>query len=397
MVLLSSSPKSASKSASSLRGKSFAQRMQVAAADPWYELEDRVSKKLERLNRDTPWYELDERGFSDAMLEMEDATVDFYEEGGGFSGDYGREEDAAIREFWELEWGCVYDWRKREWRHTATGKRFESEGEKQAKLIWVERVEEEERNAHASAAADSVAVSAATATTVTAASANTYNDEWSGLDWVKEYDAYHDYGWYDKGWGPSSAAEEADAAAVTVTPAFGSKEVDVVVENDSNESSPSSSPSLPTVCCQGVLYLEEHTAEPGNPDWRMFIYYDEGKRRYVVKGSRRSVVSSGSGNGRKMKTVYPDVRLAFRYSSDVLDYLAWCMNARPTCDMVMYAMCCDTVTMLSVDELCTMKPYGRKTELYGYDAMRVTRADLREQLHILRGADWKYSSFDDVN
>jgi len=85
--------------------------------------------------------------------------------------------------------------------------------------------------------------------------------------------------------------------------------------------------------------LEEHTAEPGNPDWRMFIYYDEGKRRYIVKGSRRSVAAAGTGR----KTAYPDVRLAFRRSSEVLDYLTWCMNARPTCDMVMYAMCCDTV------------------------------------------------------
>jgi hypothetical protein len=51
------------------------------------------------------------------MIEMEDATVEFYEEGGGFSTDYGIEEDAAIREFWSREWDAVYNWRKREWRH----------------------------------------------------------------------------------------------------------------------------------------------------------------------------------------------------------------------------------------------------------------------------------------
>ena len=60
----------------------------------------------------------------------------------------------------------------------------------------------------------------------------------------------------------------------------------------------------------------------------------------------------------------------------------------------MYAMCCDTVDTLSVAELCAMKPYGRKTELYGYDAMRVRFADLRDQLYVLRTVDWKYSSFD---
>jgi len=367
---------------------------------------ERVSKKLERLNRDTPWYDLDEAGFSDVMIQMEDATVDFYEEDGGFSGDYGYEEDAAIREFWERDWGCVYDWRKREWRHTATGKRFESEGEKQAKLIWVERVEEEEREL----------TTAPTGPTVSGGGDGDCGGDWSGLDWIKEYDSYHDYGWYDKGWCVTGAADAscpdvvatanvataaaANANANTTTTVAGVALTQLsdlaAVASDSASSSSSSSAfaseEAPKVCCQGVLYLEEHTAEPGNPDWRMFIYYDEGKRRYIVKGSRRSVSAAGTGR----KTVYPDVRLAFRRSSEVLDYLAWCMNVRPTCDMVMYAMCCDTVDSLGVAELCAMKPYGRKTELYGYDAMRVRFADLRDQLYVLRAVDWKYSTFDGV-
>jgi len=377
------------------RGKSFVRRVHGASADVRCDAVsgrriERVSRKLERLNRDTPWYDLDEAAFSDVMLQMEDATADFYEEGGGFSSDYGREEDAAIREFWEREWGCVYDWRKREWRYTATGKRFESEGEKQAKLIWVERVEEEERN---------VATEPAETGPV---------QDWSGLDWIKEYDAYHDYGWYDKGWCVTDAADACpDAAAgagntcvagtqlvdlnLNLNTTARAVDADAQVKVEVEVEPPEAEPEATHVCCQGVLYLEEHTAEPGNPDWRMFIYYDEGKRRYIVKGSRRSVVS-GTRTGRK--TAYPDVRLAFRRSSEVLDYLAWCMNVRPTCDMVMYAMCCDTVDALSVAELCAMKPYGRKTELYGYDAMRVRFADLRDQLYVLRTVDWKYSSFD---
>ena len=367
---------------------------------------ERVSRKLERLNRDTPWYDLDEARFSDVMLQMEDATADFYEDDGGFSGDYGREEDAAIREFWEREWGCMYDWRKREWRYTATGKRFESEGEKQAKLIWVERVEEEERQCDA-----------VLTTVPTVSSGDCDGDcdgDWSGLDWIKEYDSYHDYGWYDKGWcvtdavgaghtttvdanaatanaNAANANANANANTTTVAGVALTQLSDLAASSSSSSSSASASEEAPKVCCQGVLYLEEHTAEPGNPDWRMFIYYDEGKRRYIVKGSRRSV-AAGTRTGRK--TAYPDVRLAFRRSSEVLDYLAWCMNARPTCDMVMYAMCCDTVDALSVAELCAMKPYGRKTELYGYDAMRVRFADLRDQLYVLRAVDWKYSSFD---
>ena len=366
-------------------GHSFVQRVHGTSTDVRCDAAgrriERVSKKLERLNRDTAWYDLDDNGFSDVMLQMEDATVDFYEEGGGFSGDYGREEDAAIREFWEREWGCVYDWRKREWRHTATGKRFESEGEKQAKLIWVERVEEEERNA-----TEPVPEPAIT------------SSDWSGMDWIKDYDSYHDYGWYDGGWCVTGAADATDATDATdAVPCKTTSVAGVTLTQLSDLKPAPAAGDAPvididaaTVCCQGVLYLEEHTAEPGNPDWRMFVYYDEGKRRYIVKGSRRSVVSTGR------KTAYPDVRLAFRRSSEVLDYLAWCMNAHPTCDMVMYAMRCDTVDALSVAELCAMKPYGRKTELYGYDAMRVRFADLRDQLYVLRAVDWKYSSFDGV-
>jgi len=364
------------------RGKSFAHRVHGASADVRCDAvsgrrTERVSRKLERLNRDTPWYDLDEAGFSHVMLQMEDATVDFYEdeEDGGFSGDYGREEDAAIREFWEREWGCVYDWRKREWRYTATGQRFESEGEKQAKLIWVERVEEEERNA---------ATEPAEPGPVTAA------QDWSGLDWIKEYDSYHDYGWYDKGW---CVTNETDAVPCKTNGGSGGSGSSTCVAGVTLTQLSDLNAHTAEITYHGVLYLEEHTDEPGNPDWRMFVYYDEGKRRYIIKGSRRSVVAR-AGAGRK--TAYPDVRLAFRRSSEVLDYLAWCMNVRPTCDVVMYAMRRDTVEALSVDELCVMKPYGQKTELYGYDAMRVRVADLRDQLYVLRAIDWKYSSFDGV-
>jgi hypothetical protein len=90
----------------------------------------------------------------------------------------------------------------------------------------------------------------------------------------------------------------------------------------------------------------------------------------------------------------PEIRLAFQYRSDVLDYLAWCMNTRPTCNMAMYAMCCESVATLRVDELLSSR--GKKTELYGYDNIRIRTADLREQLAVLRGLDSTYSNFDDI-
>ena len=426
-----------STSNASKRGGSFVRRVHGTSADirPDHQNSgrrvERTSRKLERINRETPWYELSEREFSAVMIEMEDATVDFYENEGGFSSDYGPEEDAAIREFWDREWGAVYNWRNREWRHTLTGKRFESEGEKQAKLIWVERIDQEEADATAAASAASAAAASAvfhdpddcardyvnsTAFSINgppanggAGSSETGENSWSGLDWLKEYDDYHNYGWYDKGWSwdqeyhvPEVANSNAAAATATAT---GSSGAGVVVGGIELKTLNSLTPStqltqltqvplpLPVVCCQGVLYLEEQTSEPGNPDWRMFIYYDEGKRRYIVKGSRRSIRPKSDAS---KPTSYPDVRLAFRRSTEVLDYLSWCMNARPVCDLVMYAMCCDTVDKFTVSDLCSMKPYGKKTELYGYNALRVTRDDLRDQLYVLRSTDWKYSTFDNV-
>jgi hypothetical protein len=358
------------------------------------------------------------------MIEMEDTTVEFYEEGGGFSTDYGIEEDIAIREFWSREWDAVYNWRKREWRHVSNGKRFESEGEKQAKLIWVERIEEEEADvavsASASASAGAVfhdpedcaydyvnstafstngAVKPEPVSQLTSSNPNP-SETWSGLDWIREYDDYHNYGWYDKGWSwdqeyhvPEVTNSNAAAATATGTSGVVVGGVELKTLDSLTHSTQLTQVPLPVVCCQGVLYLEEQTSEPGNPDWRMFIYYDEGKRRYIVKGSRRSIRPKSDAS---KPTSYPDVRLAFRRSSEVLDYLSWCMNVRPVCDLVMYAMCCDTVDKLAVADLCSMKPYGKKTELYGYNELRVTRHDLRDQLYVLRSTDWKYSTFDNV-
>jgi hypothetical protein len=62
--------------------------------------------------------------------------------------------------------------------------------------------------------------------------------------------------------------------------------------------------------------------------------------------------------------------------------------------MAMYAMCSDSVaTLTSVDQLSGC---GKKTELYGYDKIKLRTADLREQLAVLRGIDSTYSTFDNI-
>ena len=393
---------------------------------------ERVSRKLERINRETEWHALTQREFSEVMVGMEDATVAFYEGGGEFTGD-----DAAIQEFWAWEWGCTYNWLKREWRHTSNGKRFESEGEKRAKLAWVERKAEEERDAAAAAVAQAEAEAAAVAQAVAeaavaeAAAAEAVQPGYGygygygmGMEWVSEYDDaygtnYNYDGEYD-GWCELSDADErhaderhaderhadeayAHAAATVATapstgPALTSGQ-DLEVDDARAETIARAEARararepLPVVRCQGVLYIEELAEDAvGGTDWRMFVYYDDPTRRYVVKGSRRTPRRTNP------KTVYPDTLLSFRRKSEVLDYLGWCMNVRPVCNLVMYAMNRDALRdpAFTVDRMARMTPYGQKTELYGYDGFNVRSRDLEDQLHILRNIDWTHSSFDDV-
>lgn len=398
---------------------------------------ERVSRKLERINRETEWHALNQEEFSEVMIGMEDATTAFYESGGAYT-----EEDAAIQAFWAREWGCTYDWQKREWRHTSNWKRFESEGEKRAKAQWAERKAEEEREALAQAEAEAAAEAERQA--IREAEQNAINANANsgsgcgsgsgyvhGMEWVSDYD--DSYAWNneyecvmtDKGWSWSDGAcgghwdesEDAEAearadadayahaAATTATAAapVAAAPAPVCSKNSNTNSEPEAAEDeqeqypLPLVRCQGVLYIEEHTeTETGavGTDWRIFVYYDEDIRRYVVKCSRRCPIASRS-KPKKSKTIYPDVQLTFRRKREVLDYLHWCMNVRPTCDVVMYAMNLETVRdpAFSVDRLCRMKPYGQKTELYGYDDLGVRSRDLADQLDILRSIDWTTSTF----
>jgi hypothetical protein len=307
-----------------------------------------VSQTLERINRDTQWDSLSQEQVSSVLIRMEDATVNFYE-----STTWNRKEHSAIQEFWDREWGCTYDWKKREWRYIASGKRFESEGEKRAKRVWEERVQDQdqEQNQNQNQTQNQY--------DVVPDSVNTSFDvNRSGLDWIGAYDSYHDYGWYDNLGSGSGSEPGTETATATVT-------------------ATTATATATTTKCQTVLYIEE--LSNGNPDWRMFIHYNHNSYRYIITGTR----------GIKTATL----RLAFRYRSDVLDYLAWCMNTRPTCNMAMYAMCCESVATLRVDELLSSR--GKKTELYGYNDIQLSTADLREQLAVLRGLDSTYSNFDD--
>jgi hypothetical protein len=300
-----------------------------------------VAQTLERINRDTQWNSLSQDQVSSALIRMEDATVNFYE-----SETWNRKEHSAIQEFWDREWGCTYDWKKHEWRYIASGKRFESEGEKRAKRVWEERIDDGEQEQEQQEQQEQLS--------------------WSGVDWLSAYDSYHDYGWYDK------MTEQKQVTTATTTTA--------------TATATATAPT--TTKCQTVLYIEE-LSHDSIPDWRMFIHYNHNSNRYIINGTR------GNGHAGGLRGApLPEIRLAFQYRSDVLDYLAWCMNSRPACNMAMYAMCCESVATLRVDELLSSR--SKKTELYGYNDIQLRTADLREQLAVLRGLDSTYSNFDDI-
>jgi hypothetical protein len=317
-----------------------------------------VSQTLERINRDTQWDSLSQDQVSSVLIRMEDATVTFYESAITFN----RKEHSAIQEFWDREWGCTYDWKKREWRYIASGKRFESESEKRAKRVWEERIDDEEQEQEQEQEQQEQEQQE-----------QEQEDQdqlsWSGVDWLSAYDSYHDYGWYDK----MMEQKQVTTATATATAA-----------------TTTATATATTTKCQTVLYIEElSNANIGDPDWRMFIHYNPNSNRYIINGTR------GNGHAGGLRGApLPEIRLAFQYRSDVLDYLAWCMNSRPTCSMAMYAMCCESVATLKVDQLLSSR--GKKTELYGYDNIRIRTADLREQLAVLRGLDSTYSNFDFV-
>ena len=304
-----------------------------------------VSQTLERINRDTQWDSLSQEQVSSVLIRMEDATVNFYE-----STTWNRKEHSAIQEFWDREWGCTYDWKKREWRYIASGKRFESEGEKRAKRVCDQEEQDQDQEQQ-------------------------YLSNWSGVDWLSAYDSYHDYGWYDMG----SKNETATTATATAT-------------TSTTTTNATTSAAATTTKCQTVLYIEE-LSHDSIPDWRMFIHYNPNSCRYIINGTR------GNGHAGGLRGVLaaplPEIRLAFRYRSDILDYLAWCMNSRPKCNITMYAVCCDSVATLRVDELLSSR--SKKTELYGYNDIQLRTADLREQLAVLRGLDSTYSNFDFVD
>ena len=324
-----------------------------------------VPDELHWYNNHTNWESLDRKGFREVMVRMESITVQHYEDFG--TGRSNR--SAAIKAFWADEWGCEYQPESGKWLNLTTGAFIESETEKKAKrdakkAARKEKKEQKEQKAKQTAQ---------------------YNDEEEEVYQQaaqKQKQLYDD--WFD-------AEEEACAEAYAQARAQEQQEeqkeqeeaqayLDSLVYTSDKEDEP----AVHRITCQPVLYIEELTDVQGDPDWRAYIYYDERIRRYVLKGTRRSLRATSR------KTVYPEVKLCFRSSRELASFLC---SSTETLNVSMFAMTGATVRDATFAELYALPARGCKTELFGYDQTRPRYSTFVNYLRIVRDMDASHSTF----
>ena len=131
--------------------------------------------------------------------------------------------------------------------------------------------------------------------------------------------------------------------------------------------------------------MEELTEVQGDPDWRAYIYYDARIRRFVFKGTRRSLRATSK------KTVFPEIKLCFRSSRELTRYL--CSSTDREMNVGMYAMSSATVRDATFAELYALPAHGHKTELFGYDDTRPRFSTFVNYLRMVRDIDATHSTF----
>ena len=353
-----------------------------------------VPDELNWYNDNTDWDALTRKEFREIMIRMENVTEQFYNDFGDCTYP---SRNAAIKKFWADEWGCEYLPESGKWRDLASGSIIESETEK--------KVDRDLKKAAKAAKKEAKeAKKAAKALTKEAKKADKpqYNDEEEEMyeqaavynqqqkqaqAQQKQQQAYD--AWFD-------AEEEAYAEAYAEARAQEEqKELKAQAQKEQDEaqayldsltySSDEDESTTTRITCQAVLYIEELTDVQGDPDWRAYIYYDERIRRYVFKGTRRSLRATGK------KTVYPEVRLCFRSSNELAHYL--CSSTDSLLNVSMFAMASATVKDATFAELYALPARGYKTELFGYDQTRPRFSTFVNYLCMVRDIDATHSTF----
>ena len=388
-----------------------------------------VPDELHWYNNHTNWDALSRKEFREIMIRMETITVDFYNDFGDYT--YGsRCNRTAIKQFWADEWGCEYLPESGKWINLATNTIIKSETEKKAerdakkaakaltKSSTKSLTKSEKKALKASLNASTnpqyndeeeevyVQLAQAHAQAQAQAQAQTQKAQKSLEDQVKQqnqqkhleqqkqqqtYDAWFDAEEeaYAEAYAQARAQEEQKAQAQAQKEQREAQayldSFDYTSEEEATTTTTTTATTTTRICCQAVLYIEELTETNGDPDWRAYIYYDARIRRYVLKGTRRSLRATSK------KTVFPEIKLCFRSSRELAQYL--CSSTDMEMNLGMYAMSSATVKDATFAELYALPVHGHKTELFGYDETRPRFSTFVNYLRMVRDIDATHSTF----
>ena len=357
--------------------------------------------ELHWFNNNTNWDALSRKEFREIMIRMETITVDFYND--CTSATYPIR-SSAIKKFWANEWGCEYVPESGKWLDLATNTIIKSETEKKAQRDAKKaskKALKEALNNQYNDEEEEVYVQATQNQQKQKQEQQTQKAQNSLECQVKllnqqQHQQLCDYdAWYDaeeEAYAEAYAKAHAQAALEREQEEQQQKEqkeaqayLDSFNYTSEEEQEEQEEPVTTRICCQAVLYIEELTETKGDPDWRTYIYYDARIRRYVLKGTRRSLRATSK------KTVFPEIKLCFRSSRELAHYL--CSSTDALLNVSMYAMSSATVKDATFAELYALPAHGCKTELFGYDETRPRFSTFVNYLCMVRDIDATHSTF----
>ena len=367
-----------------------------------------AADELHSFNNTTNWDALNRKEFRDIMIRMESVTVQFYNDFGDCTYP---SRHVAIKAFWANEWGCEYLPESGKWRDCDSGSIIKSETEKKAKrdakkalkkdekrkLKQLDEEDEAYAEAYAQARAEkdqaleqARAEQKAQAQNAQAQNAQAQEQSKKQQQLDAEFDEEED-AWADAY--AQAALERAEKEQQQQHLVFQQqqqqKEAQAYLDSfnytSEEEQEEQTEPVTTRICCQAVLYIEELTETKGDPDWRAYIYYDARIRRYVLKGTRRSLRATSK------KTVFPEIKLCFRSSRELAHYL--CSSTDSLLNVSMLAMASATVRDATFAELYALPAHGCKTELFGYDETRPRYSTFVNYLCMVKDVDTTHSTF----
>jgi hypothetical protein len=399
-----------------------------------------VPDELHWYNNHTNWDSIGRKEFRGIMIRMETITAQFYNDGKEWLYPY---RSVAIKKFWADHWGCEYLPETGQWLDLTSNTVFKSETEKKAQRdlkraakakkaeedeLYVQSelaLLEEEASAREYAVAKKLKAQKTAQAQAQTQPQNQYNDAeeeayeeayavaksfqagqpcptWHASEAQSQavepqqqqqqcdYDDWYDAeeAAYEEAYELARKEQEQEQKELAEKEQKEQKEAQAYLDSllayedeDADVEEPAS-----RIACQLVFYIEELTDVKGDPDWRAYIYYDERTRRYVLKGTRRSVLTYN-----KKKTVYPELKLGFRSSKQLASYLC---SSTDRVNVTMFAMARATVNDATFAELYALPARGGyKTELYGYDNIRPRYSTLLNHLRTLSDVDANHSNF----